>query len=75
MNRIIVGTDPVLIDTYAAELLGYSIEEVPYIKIAERIGVGSSSLEKDNIVELNKDTFLTTIPKNKTYRRTCQVYR
>ncbi len=53
MNRIIVGTDPVLIDTYAAELLGYSIEEVPYNKkIAERIGVGSSSLEKDNIVEI-----------------------
>ena len=65
MNRIIVGTDPVLVDAYAAKLLGYNIEDVPYIGIAEKIGVGSSNLEKDNIVELNKDTFLTTIPKTR----------
>lgn len=65
MNRIIVGMDPVLIDAYAAELLGYSIEEVPYIKIAERIGVGSTQLEKDNMIELNKDTIPMVIPKTR----------
>ncbi len=30
MNRVIVGKDPVLIDSYAAELLGYYIDDIPY---------------------------------------------
>ncbi len=55
MNRIIAGKDPVLIDTYAAHLIGYSIEEVPYIVMAESIGVGSTDLENADIVEFNKD--------------------
>jgi len=55
MNRIIAGKDPVLIDAYAANLLGFGIDEVPYIKFAEEIGVGSADLAKADIVELNKD--------------------
>ncbi|MFY9154813.1 MAG: iron-sulfur cluster-binding protein, partial [Bacillota bacterium] len=31
MNRIIAGKDPVLIDAYAAHLMGFDIEEVPYM--------------------------------------------
>lgn len=38
MNRIIVGKAPVLIDTFAAHLIGFSIEEVLYIAMAESIG-------------------------------------
>jgi uncharacterized protein (DUF362 family) len=55
MNRLIAGTDPVLLDSYAARLLGFSLEEVQYIKIAESLGVGSSDLSRANIRELNKD--------------------
>lgn len=55
MNRIFAGKDPVLIDTYAAQLMGFSIEEVPYIAMAESIGVGSTDLVNADIVELNKD--------------------
>jgi len=55
MNRIIAGKDPVLVDAYAAQLLGFSIEEVPYISIAEKIGVGSADLDSADIAELNKD--------------------
>ena len=65
MNRIMVGKDPVLIDSYVAQLLGYDIEEIPYIEMAENIGVGSSQLLKDNIVELNKDTSPMTIAKTR----------
>jgi uncharacterized protein (DUF362 family) len=54
MNRLIAGKDPVLIDTYAAHLLGFSIEEVPYIALAEDIGVGTTDLANADIVELNK---------------------
>lgn len=65
MNRIIVGKDPVLIDSYVAQLLGYGVEEIPYIEIAEDIGVGSSRLLDSNIKELNKDTSPMTITKTR----------
>lgn len=54
MNRIILGKDPVLVDAYVAELMGFEIEEVSYIKIAEQIGVGSSCIDKAVIKEINK---------------------
>ena len=56
MNRIIAGVDPVLVDSYVTELMGYEISDVEYIEIADRIGVGSSDVDSANIVELNKDT-------------------
>ncbi len=34
MNRVIVGKDPVLVDSYVAQLLGYDLEDIPYIKMA-----------------------------------------
>jgi len=55
MNRIIAGKDPVLIDAYAAQLLGFRLEEVPYITMSESIGVGSTDLANADIIELNKD--------------------
>jgi len=55
MNRIIAGKDPVLIDAYAAQLMGFSLDEVPYIKMAQNIGVGSADIAKADIVQLNKD--------------------
>ena len=55
MNRIIAGQDPILVDAYVTELLGYDVSDVEYIEIADRIGVGSSDVESANIVELNKD--------------------
>lgn len=61
MNRIIAGTDPVLIDSYVAELLGYEVSDIEYIEIADRIGVGSCHLNHANIIELNRDTLGTKI--------------
>jgi len=55
MNRIIAGKDPVLIDAYAANLMGFGVEEIPYITIAEDIGVGTADLSNADIIELNKD--------------------
>lgn len=56
MNRIIAGKDPVLIDAYAAQLIGYEKDDIAYIPIAEKLGVGSADLTKAEIVELNQDT-------------------
>jgi uncharacterized protein (DUF362 family) len=54
MNRIIMGRDPVLIDSYVCELMGYNLDDVPYIKAAENLGVGSSNLKNTVVKEINK---------------------
>lgn len=56
MDRIIAGKDPVLIDSYAAELLGYDVTDIPYIGIAAQLKVGSDKIMTDTVVELNKNT-------------------
>ena len=40
MQRVLVGTDSVLLDSYGAELIGLSPDEVDYIPMAEQLGVG-----------------------------------
>jgi len=55
MNRIIAAQDPVLADSFAADLLGYSTAEVEYIEIAAEIGVGTKDLSRAEIIELNQD--------------------
>jgi len=39
-SRLFAARDPVLCDTYAAGLLGFGIDEIPYIGLAEKLGVG-----------------------------------
>ena len=54
MNRILAGFDPVLIDTYVAQLLGLELEEVPYIQLAAELGVGSSNLTSRQVRSINQ---------------------
>lgn len=60
MDRIIIGKDPVLTDTYGASLIGYSKDDIEYIKIAENLGVGSSDIEKAKIYEHNINLKITS---------------
>lgn len=69
MNRIIIGKDPVLIDSYVAQLLGYDIGDIPYIEIAESLGIGSSGVKDSNIIELNEDRSQMTIPKTRSVQK------
>jgi len=55
MNRIFCGIDPVLVDSYICQSMGYEPYDVDYIRIAEQIGVGSTDLASATITELNKD--------------------
>ncbi|MBP2635765.1 MAG: hypothetical protein H6Q72_1672 [Firmicutes bacterium] len=55
MDRVIAGYDPVLLDAYAAWLLGYSPEDIEYIGIAEQLGVGSAKLGEAQIFEYNAE--------------------
>lgn len=50
MNRILAGMDPVLIDAWVCRLMHYEVEEVPYIKMAEELGVGSADLSQAEIL-------------------------
>lgn len=53
MNRIIAGTDSVQMDAYVADLMGVSITDVPYITLAEKLGVGSCRI--DDVREYDQD--------------------
>jgi uncharacterized protein (DUF362 family) len=58
MNRVILGCDPVKIDTYGASLLGIPPSEVEHLILAGRMGVGSSEILPDTVIETNRDTTL-----------------
>lgn len=55
MDRIIAAKDPVLVDSYCSSLLGYTKNDIKYIRLAEELGVGNTSLEKADIVEYNTE--------------------
>ena len=54
MNLFLAGTDPVLIDSYVAGILGLSPRVVPYIGKAASLGIGSLQSEDSEILYLNK---------------------
>ena len=56
MNRVMAGYDPVLIDSYAAGLLGFGLEEIPYIGLAAQLGVGRIYRDSADLIELNRDS-------------------
>lgn len=62
MNRLFAAADPVLCDAWVCRLLQYEIKEVPYIKMAERLGAGSADLDQAVIRELNKPAFDLELP-------------
>jgi uncharacterized protein (DUF362 family) len=52
-GRIFAARDPVLCDAWAAELMGYRTEEIPYIGLAEKLGVGIGDPAKALVRELS----------------------
>jgi len=53
MGRMLLGADPVTVDSYVCALMGYQLDDVPYIRLAERYGVGSTAWSDEDIVRLN----------------------
>ena len=53
-NRIIAALDPVLVDTWACGIVGVEPEDVPYIGIACKLGVGSMDLKNARILTYRK---------------------
>ena len=69
-NMILAGSDPVLVDSYCAELLGYCPDEIEHLAVAAKIGVGQLYSADCQITELNaKDKPTSAKSNNETVKR------
>jgi uncharacterized protein (DUF362 family) len=54
-ETVIAGTDPVAVDSMGAGLLGRSVEQLPYLSMAQRAGLGTTNFHSLNPVQVNAD--------------------
>lgn len=54
MNRILGALDPVLCDAFVCESMGVRVDDVPYIRMAEQLGVGCADPAKANLIRINE---------------------
>ena len=55
-NVVMAAADPVLVDAYACYILGLTPDDVPYVRMAEKLGVGCADLSRAEIVDLGGGT-------------------
>ncbi len=55
-GRMYLGEDPVQLDAYGCRLMGLSLSDVPYIKLAEQWGAGTAELREEDMIRLNDPT-------------------
>ncbi|MCL2295144.1 MAG: DUF362 domain-containing protein [Spirochaetes bacterium] len=60
-GRMFGARDPVLCDAWVAELMGYKVSDIPYIGLAEELGVGSAGPAQ--IRELNQNSAVPALPR------------
>ena len=56
MNRVWTAADPVLCDAYVCHMLNYEKEDVPYIGMAEKLGVGCGDWKQAVVCNCNEET-------------------
>ena len=54
-NRIIAGSNPLLVDSYCAGLIGYKPDDIEYLSVGKKNGLGEYYSQETKIVELNPD--------------------
>lgn len=54
MNRVLAFKDPVLCDSFAAESIGYHPHDIEYIRLAEKLGIGSTDVAGAHFIPLNE---------------------
>lgn len=64
MNRVLAGADPVLVDAYVCHLMHYEVDDVPYVRMAEKLGVGCADISKSEICICGEDAG-NAIPKSR----------
>lgn len=60
-NRMMLGTDPVQMDAYGCRLMGLRLEDVPYIRLAEQWGAGTTQI--DEVICLNEPKDAANYPE------------
>ena len=53
-DRIFACRDSVLCDSYGSSLMGFEVDDIPYISMAEQLGLGSSDLSSANLIFINE---------------------
>jgi len=54
-NRVIVGQNPITVDSFCAELIGYKPDDIEYLSIGKKMGLGNYFSSETQIIELNAD--------------------
>ena len=54
-NRILLGFDPVLLDSYGARLMGYHPDEIEHLRLVKEYGGGQYVTDQTEITELGID--------------------
>ena len=62
-GRMFASRDPVLCDAWAADQMGYSLSEVPYIGLAASLGVGEADIKKALVREINRGPDAPVLPR------------
>jgi len=52
-NRIIAGQNPLLVDSYCAQLIGYNPDDIGYLAYGKKYGIGEYFSQKVKVTELN----------------------
>ena len=63
-DLLLLAKDPVAIDSYACRLLGFSDEDVEYLSISDKLGIGEGHTSDEEIINLD-DTAIEKISLNK----------
>jgi len=54
-NRIIAGQNPLLIDSFCAQMIGYNPDDIGYLSCGKTSGIGEFYSQKTKVIELNID--------------------
>lgn len=66
-NAVMAAVDPVLLDSYVSYLMNYTPDDIPYIRLAEELGIGSADLSKAEILNLNEGSLDRELPAEHRY--------
>jgi len=70
-NRIIAGRNPLTVDSFCAELIGYRPDEIEYLSYGKTIGVGEYYTDRDVRVLNNR----ADAPRNVKADRVSEIYK
>ncbi|MCC8105302.1 MAG: DUF362 domain-containing protein [Clostridiales bacterium] len=62
-NCIMAAADPVLIDAHVCQLLHYTVDDVPYIRLAEELSIGCADISRAQITTCGSQPEMEELPR------------